>query len=49
MLQKFSIMQNPDPGLRVCAFRVFAGPMILVVELQMDAVLMVVNGGLEDS
>jgi hypothetical protein len=48
-LQVFSITQSRDPGLRVCAFRVFAGPMILAVDLQTDAMLTVVKGGLEDS
>jgi len=41
--------QSRDPGLRVCAFRVFTAPMMLVADLQTDAVLTVLKGGLEDS
>jgi len=41
--------QSPDAGLRESAFRVFAGSSMLVMDLQTDAVLRVLKGGLEDS
>ena len=47
--QAFSMTQGQDPGLRECAFRVFAGSSMLVMDLQTDAVLRVLKGGLEDT
>ena len=41
--------QSPDAGLREAAFRVFAGSSMLVMDLQTDAVLGVLKGGLQDS
>ncbi|KIM73570.1 hypothetical protein PILCRDRAFT_829051 [Piloderma croceum F 1598] len=47
--QAFSMTQSADAGLRESAFRVFAGSSMLVMDLQTDAVLRVLKGGLEDS
>src|ERR1700683_489460 len=47
--QAFSMTQSQDPGLRESAFRVFAGSSMLVMDLQTDAVLRVLKGGLEDT
>jgi hypothetical protein len=38
-----------DLGLRESAFRVFAGSSMLVINLQTNAMLKVLKGGLEDS
>lgn len=47
--QAFTMSQSPDAGLREAAFRVFAGSSMLVMDLQTDAVLGVLKGGLQDS
>ena len=41
--------QSQDAGSRESAFRVFAGSSMLVMDLQPDAVLNVLKGGLEDT
>jgi len=41
-------MQSQDPYLRESAFRVFVGSSMLVMDLQTDALLRVLMGGLED-
>jgi importin-5 len=46
--QAFSMTQGRDAELRESAFRVFAGSSMLVMDLQTDAVLRVLKGGLED-
>ena len=45
MLQKFSITQNLDPGLRVCAFRVFAGPTLYVCVVGIPTVSVMTDDG----
>lgn len=47
--QTFSMTQRSEAGLRESAFRVFAGSSMLVMDLQTDAVLRVLKGGLEDA
>jgi hypothetical protein len=39
--------QSPDACMRESAFRVFAGSCMLVMDLQTNAVLRVLKGGLE--
>ncbi|KAI0061801.1 ARM repeat-containing protein [Artomyces pyxidatus] len=46
--QAFAMTQSPEPGARESAFRVFAGCPNLVMDLQTDAVLNVLQKGLQD-
>lgn len=47
--QAFTMTQSQDGSLREAAFRVFAGSSMLVMDLQTDAVLGVLKGGLQDA
>jgi hypothetical protein len=47
-VQAFNMVQSPDPGLRETAYRVFAGCPNLVMDLQTDAVIGVLQKGLQD-
>jgi|SRR5712671_4477696 len=46
--QSFAMCKSPDPSARECAFRIFSGCPNLVMDLQTDAVLRVLQEGLQD-
>ena len=48
-VQAFNMVQSPDPGLREAAYRVFEGCPNLVMDLQTDAVIGVLQKGLQDA
>jgi len=46
--QSFAMCKSADPSARECAFRIFSGCPNLVMDLQTDAVLRVLQDGLQD-
>jgi importin-5 len=46
--QSFAMCKSADPSARECAFRIFSGCPNLVMDLQTDAVLRVLQEGLQD-
>ena len=46
--QSFAMCKSADPSARECAFRIFSGSPNLVMDLQTDAVLRVLQEGLQD-
>ncbi|KAF7978256.1 hypothetical protein HWV62_1080 [Athelia sp. TMB] len=47
--QAFNMTRSTEPGAREAAYRVFAGSSMLVMDLQTEAVVGVLKGGLEDA
>jgi importin-5 len=46
--QSFAMCKSADPSTRECAFRIFSGSPNLIMDLQTDAVLRVLQEGLQD-
>jgi hypothetical protein len=46
--QSFAMCKSADPSARECAFRIFSGSPNLIMDLQTDAVLRVLQEGLQD-